>query len=292
MASRLGDQRSYHIGVDDQDNVYTTLAISSNIYFSDTTVLFPYEFMGPHLLLKYDGNGNRVFFKETAYPSVPGANGITDVNLTTRDDGTSFVSGSATAFADHFLFGNDSLDLTLVPSTYIETPFLSAFDANGNALGVGILPDEFLNNLFDYEIKPATLLSDHGKLFMSGFLNGDYRFGSDTLQTFMNDQLFLAQIDPDFLNTTTAIDRMPERLAFQLYPNPAQDRFTLALNEWQQASGKMEWGLFDLSGKLLKQQRIQAPEMSIDVSDLPKGSYVLILRDERGSYAKKLQVWK
>lgn len=292
MNSRLGDQNSYEIGVDANDNVYTLLTINSNIYFQDTTILFPYDFMSPHLLLKYDGNGNRQFMRETGYPNANGSFGIHELDLTTRDDGTTFVTGNAIAFADYMIFGNDSLHLKDVPNpSFIETPFVAAFDANGQAIGVENFIDEHLGNLFDYEVISACMLNDHGKLFMAGMLDGDFRFGMDTVSTMNIEQLFLTQIDPTFLNTTTSIDRMPERLGFRLYPNPVKDRLTIEVHDWHQASGKVSISLFDMQGRMLMSQKMDASAIHLDVGTYAPGYYMVILRDERGEFARKLQIW-
>ncbi|MEM7369538.1 MAG: T9SS type A sorting domain-containing protein [Bacteroidota bacterium] len=292
MNSRLGGQNSFEIGVDANDNVYTLLTINSNIYLQDTTILFPYDFQSPHLLVKFDGNGNRQFLRETGYPNANGSFGVQNLDLTTRDDGTTFMVGDAVAFADYMIFGDDSLDLKQVPnSSFNPTPFIAAFDANGHAIGVENYVDEHLGNLFSYEVMSAAMLTDHGKVFMTGYLNGDFRFGDDTVMTDVFDQLFLTQIDPAFLNTTTSIDRMPERLAFHVYPNPARDLVNVEVDAWQQAKGNVSISLLDLQGKMLATQELKSPVIQLDVSEYGAGYYVILLRDETGIYARKLQIW-
>lgn len=292
MTSRLSDQKSFHVGIDQNDNLYTLLDIQSNLYFQDTTVQFPNDFRSSHLLVKLDGNGNRLFFKDTGYPSNLGGHNTTQVNLTTRADGTTFLTGNAFSTADDMIFGDDSLDLNTVPNpTFVGTPFIAAFNANGDATGVENHIDEFLGNSFAYDNETATMIADLGKVFMTGFLKGDFRFGNDTIMTGVFDQLFLTQLDPDFLNTSTGIERMSKQLAFRMYPNPAQNRVQLELDQWSLASGKVEIRLFDLSGKTLYENHFSSPSHQLEISGLTPGYYVVMLQDEKGIYARKLQIY-
>lgn len=290
MTSRLSDQKSFHIGTDQYDNIYSSLNINSNIYFQDTTIQFPYNFQSSHLLVKLDANGNRIFLKETGFPSNIGSHGISQVNLTTRDDGTTFLTGIASAFADFMIFGNDSLDLTIVPNpSFVGTPFIAAFNAEGNATGVENYVDEFLGNSFQYDIETTTMLADQGDIFVTGSLKGDFRFGNDTIMTGVFDQLFLTRLMPEFLNANTGIDRKSDQLAFRMYPNPALNRVRLEFDHWDFSIGKVEVLLYDYCGKTLYRNYFSSSFHELDLSDLAPGYYVLTLRNKKGIYTRKLQ---
>jgi len=122
-------------------------------------------------------------------------------------------------------------------------------------------------------------------------LKGDFRFGNDTIMTGVFDQLFLTQLMPDFLNTSTGIERMSKELAFSMYPNPALNWVRLELDQWSLASGKVEIRLFDLSGKMRYENYFSSPSHQLELTGLVPGYYVVMLKDKKGIYARKLQIY-
>lgn len=69
---------------------------------------------------------------------------------------------------------------------------------------------------------------------------------------------------------------------FRIYPNPARDKFYLASK-----APIAEIKVFDLQGKLL----LQTPQKTVDVSNLPRGIYVLEVQFKNGTKAKR-RIWK
>lgn len=57
------------------------------------------------------------------------------------------------------------------------------------------------------------------------------------------------------------------------FPNPAQNQFTLKLNA--QEVGAKYYGIYNLTGKLVKTAQIGSDETLVDITDIPKGIYLI-----------------
>lgn len=68
-----------------------------------------------------------------------------------------------------------------------------------------------------------------------------------------------------------------ENTEIVILPNPADNMIRIIDNDPQYSIGSIQ--IFDLSGRLIKNQIIQTTETAIDVSQLSSGTYVLTLRD-------------
>ena len=64
-------------------------------------------------------------------------------------------------------------------------------------------------------------------------------------------------------------------LNVQVYPNPTTDILTLEVENF--SSGKMEYLVSDIQGKLLQHVRITEPKTSIEMEHLPPSTYILNL---------------
>ena len=78
------------------------------------------------------------------------------------------------------------------------------------------------------------------------------------------------------LDLTTIIVDPPERIAFTLVPNPATETLYLTIGDMTQRN--LTATITDIAGRVvIVQAKGDAPAMSIDVRDLPTGSYQLLL---------------
>jgi len=67
------------------------------------------------------------------------------------------------------------------------------------------------------------------------------------------------------------------RMAMKIYPNPATERITLEISNWEDLqTGTFK--LFSLSGQLLQEQPVHSPVTSISLAGLSKGAYILKVR--------------
>lgn len=75
--------------------------------------------------------------------------------------------------------------------------------------------------------------------------------------------------------------------AFKIYPNPAQDFVSVALPN---GVGQGTVKIYDILGKVVANQLINANDAKINTSNLESGSYMVVLRTEYGNATKTLLV--
>ncbi len=75
-----------------------------------------------------------------------------------------------------------------------------------------------------------------------------------------------------------------------VYPNPVQDHLQLKIHglKWE----KLRWGIYDLSGKLLKEDRVSGSLSTIPVDELASGSYLFSVFDTKNSTIKTFKIIK
>ncbi len=96
-------------------------------------------------------------------------------------------------------------------------------------------------------------------------------------------------VSNDLEDRSTSALEEHQSLSIKVFPNPAsKGEFTLEFNqELEQVSG----GLYDLSGKLIKQFAIEnAFDYKMDVSGLPAGMYILRAESEASIFTEKVVI--
>ena len=89
-------------------------------------------------------------------------------------------------------------------------------------------------------------------------------FGGGIYKTHLTNSGYIAGIQ------TTPKNKME----FNIYPNPSRTNFTVKTNDF---SGNMNYQLIDLQGKIIKTGIVESNVQNIRISQLPRGSYVLII---------------
>ena len=74
-------------------------------------------------------------------------------------------------------------------------------------------------------------------------------------------------------------------MQIKLYPNPAQNNFTVDLID----NTKQQLQIFDLTGKQILQQTITS-KTTVDVSSLDNGVYFVLLKNQTGISTQKIVV--
>jgi hypothetical protein len=76
----------------------------------------------------------------------------------------------------------------------------------------------------------------------------------------------------------------------QVYPNPVQDHLQLKIQglKWE----KLRWGIYDLSGKRLKEDRVSQSLSTIPVDELIPGSYLFSVFGTKNSKIKTFKIIK
>ncbi|MBX2926671.1 MAG: T9SS type A sorting domain-containing protein [Saprospiraceae bacterium] len=80
--------------------------------------------------------------------------------------------------------------------------------------------------------------------------------------------------------------------AINVYPNPANEQFTVALN-LDAPSSKVEVSIMDISGKVLRvenHQNLFREQLSYNVANLPSGAYNVRVRTDKGIVVKRVVI--
>lgn len=86
-------------------------------------------------------------------------------------------------------------------------------------------------------------------------------------------------------NCTMGIDETSNAPNFKLYPNPVENKLYLDLDN---LSGTKQLSIFNTLGQLIESKRITSTDKeSIDVSNFPKGNYIVTLITEDSKISKK-----
>jgi plastocyanin len=93
------------------------------------------------------------------------------------------------------------------------------------------------------------------------------------------------------VKNSTGIAEDPSKDGFSIFPNPSNGNFQLKINN-QQPAKKFDLGIYDAIGnKVYAKSNIQQQlATSFELSDLPKGTYVVRLYDGFESYYRKIVV--
>ena len=125
--------------------------------------------------------------------------------------------------------------------------------------------------------------------------------GSGTAQDFTNPVTYTvsAPIDGTTQDYTVTVTKLPNGLGDQpalsglsLYPNPSEG--AMLVNFDREAPGRMTLNVYDLPGRLLQTDIIQATaganSYNLDLRSLNDGVYVLELRDSRGATSRLVEI--
>ncbi len=86
-------------------------------------------------------------------------------------------------------------------------------------------------------------------------------------------------------NVTSVIDNSGKnKHVLNLYPNPASGKLTVITG----TSEHSLFSIYNLQGQILLQQQVQQAKADIDVSELPKGVYILKLNCNSGAETGKI----
>lgn len=90
--------------------------------------------------------------------------------------------------------------------------------------------------------------------------------------------------DLHFTGGTASIDESL-RIGFSAWPNPMNDQLILDLNEMENVN---DITLYDMQGRLMQHWQLAATQVSLDVAQLPAGSYVLHVTNRRGRWTQSM----
>jgi len=94
---------------------------------------------------------------------------------------------------------------------------------------------------------------------------------------------------PYEISTTVGIELSTISLDFIAYPNPTINNIILSIKDFN--NEKLNYQLYDMSGKLLKSNKVNAINTTIDMSELPVSNYVLNINND-SSIIKSFKIIK
>ena len=94
---------------------------------------------------------------------------------------------------------------------------------------------------------------------------------------------------PYEISTTVGIELSNISLDFIAYPNPTINNIVLSIKDFN--NEKLNYQLYDMSGKLLKSNKVNAINTTIDMSELPVSNYVLNINND-SSIIKSFKIIK
>jgi hypothetical protein len=85
----------------------------------------------------------------------------------------------------------------------------------------------------------------------------------------------------------TAVNEMKENTSFSVYPNPAKDEVFIVSSTESQFKDR-SISLYNLYGQLIQRQAWHGNITSLDISGLPKGTYILKIEDDKNDLVSKI----
>lgn len=95
-------------------------------------------------------------------------------------------------------------------------------------------------------------------------------------------------VDPEVLMITSfpvSVDEAETVSEFEVYPNPMSDVCTISVSQ-ELISGNLY--LMDQLGRTVMEQYIQSPQIQVNVAHLPKGLYLVMIRNEEKTLTQKV----
>lgn len=124
-------------------------------------------------------------------------------------------------------------------------------------------------------ISGSTLIADvqsddFGNFFLAGDIAGQSVFGPDTVTTASQD-MYVCKISPALSTSVQEGAATADRL--HVHPNPSDGLLCVTLPK--DMPPQTELLLLDAMGRTIVKERVASPQVRLETSDLPNGTYVL-----------------
>ncbi len=259
------------ITIDSFDNIYVTGEFSgTNPDFGSTTLIN--AGVSDIFVVKYDNNGNVLWAKSAGGDaSDNGASIALDIL------GNCYVTGYFYSAAIAF----DSVTLADI-NVNNDDLFIVKYSPIGNVLWAKLAVGPDVGLLEGTSIAVNSL----GDVFVVGYFVGLVNFGATTLTltpspSYPNTDIFVTKLNPDYL---AGVNSFTKNQQLQIYPNPAQQSFTVELPQQQ----NFNLLVYDVTGRKVYQRTNIIGTVTIDCSNFNAGVYFVKAINERTVLTDKL----
>ena len=126
-------------------------------------------------------------------------------------------------------------------------------------------------------LEAQQVIATQGSTFSNANGSMSFTIGEGVAQTLTVDAKALTQGFQQSAISVSVLSEMDPDFAITVYPNPAIDILNLKIV--REDLGELQYLVFDLNGIMLIQKKVEAMETTIDLKQLPKGMYVIKIRE-------------
>ena len=250
--------------IDGHGNFYMTgtydLTAGNYAIFDNDTVYAISAYGG--FLTKYNSSGNKVWVKE-----INSSQHLNYLSCITDEDGNTHIASS---FKDTLFLDSD----TITAINNLDA-FIAGFDSSGNLIGAVTFGDAHI-----YDI-----MENNNSLYVTGTFSGSVNLGN-TINSHGGYDMFIAKHD--------AITRVEELRSannqLYIYANPNKGTCTITVPDEFYNEKNLLLQIYDTSGKLLQQSKIeiQQDKIKVNIQEAASGVYPVILTNGKKSYSGKI----
>ncbi len=139
--------------------------------------------------------------------------------------------------------------------------------------------------LLSVAVNAQEVISTQGDSYNNGNNTVDFTIGEPVIATVSDGTNDLTQGFHQTLLLVTSVKDLNADFLVNIYPNPTAEKLNLKIEKFEGLS----YHLFDVTGKLVKQEVIKQKNTTIGVTDYPKGTYILSLTQQGN---KKIKTYK
>lgn len=205
--------------------------------------------------------------------------GAGDLAWTNKLGGTGFVAGLVTTFNDQVLVSGSFVDE--IQFLDGNTTITNNSNVSGTSISMGIIDENgsslWLDKLgnVNADLYARKFSHDGSDLYLTGFFNGSVDFSFDQSGNNYNsngvNDVFLTKINPP---TNLNVSEF-ENSSISVFPNPTTNRLNISI---QGELKVVQTSIYSLEGRQLLER--DKASTTIDISALPKGTYVLKIKTE------------
>ena len=166
----------------------------------------------------------------------------------------------------------DNLDSSIKVEVFNGTSWVQVFSTSGDS---GTWDLDF--STFTYVITAYDLASN---IDLTPYINANFRLRF--IYDDAGDYSYGGVVDDVVISSVLATSDVSLQDKFNLYPNPVKDNFYIKSD--LKSGSKVS--VIDMSGKLLK--TFNGKSEDYNVSDLPKGTYMIVIENEKGKVSRRI----